>query len=278
MEFVMDKLENLKKILTHLKSLVIAFSGGVDSTFLAKVASDVLHDKIILCTAVSETYTDSELQKATDNANRFGAKHIIIETEELDNPNFASNPYNRCYYCKSELFSKLNKIKEEFGFNYVADGATLDDLADFRPGRQAAAECGVVSPLKDAGLKKSDIRYYSQKLGLNTWDAPALACLSSRIPYGTPISKDILTKIKLGEDIMRSQNFKIFRVRHHDNIVRIEVAKEEIEKLLNSEIREKITNELKKIGYIYITMDLDGYRTGSMNEEIINKTGKLFFK
>jgi len=258
------KLDSLKEILRSLESVAIAYSGGVDSTFLSKVAFDVLGDNAIAVTARSETYPRSEFEEAIEFAGKIGIKHETIVSEELDIPEFSDNPVNRCYYCKKELFSRLRDVAEERGFKHVADGSNYDDLDDYRPGMQAVEELDVRSPLKEAKLTKADIRELSKKLGLPTWDKPSFACLSSRFPYGNKITREKLSAVGEAEIFLRSLGIRQLRVRHHDQIARIEVAEEDMEVLFQN--REQIVKKLRELGYTYVTMDLQGYRTGSMNE------------
>ncbi|HGJ66451.1 TPA: ATP-dependent sacrificial sulfur transferase LarE [bacterium] len=259
-----EKLNALKQIIKSLDSLVIAFSGGVDSTLLAKVAYEVLGDKAIAVTARSETYTKSELEDAIRIADEIGIKHEIIVSEELDIPEFSHNPTDRCYHCKKELLRKLKGIAESKGYKNVIEGANLDDTGDFRPGMKANAELGVVSPLKEAKLTKAEIRELSKQFGLPTWDKPSAACLASRFPYGTEITRDKLKIVGEAEAFLKSLGIVQLRVRHHDQIARIEVAEKDM--IILFENRDKIVTKLKELGFKYVTMDLQGYRTGSMNE------------
>lgn len=272
-----EKLELLKDIIRKKGSAAVAFSGGVDSTFLIKVAKEVLGDKLIAVTATSSTYPERELNEAIKYAKDFGVKHIIISSEELDIEGFASNPKNRCYYCKKELFTKVKEVALENGIEYVFDGSNLDDNGDYRPGMLAAKELLVASPLKEAGLTKKDIRDLSKEYGLATWNKPAFACLSSRFPYGNKITLPKLKMIDKAEQFLLDMGIRQVRVRHHGEIARIEVAPEEREKFFNIEFMDKISSKFKEIGFIYTTLDIAGYRTGSMNE-VLKEEEKIKFK
>jgi len=263
----LGKLERLKKILMGMGRVVVAFSGGVDSSFLLKMAKDILQDgNVLAVTAVSETYTSSELKQAKRFAKKLGARHKIIFTDELKNKNFTKNPINRCYYCKKELFCKLNEIARKQGFNYVLDASNTDDAKDYRPGSIAKKELGIRSPLMEAGFSKYDIRRYSTKLKLETAMLPSMACLASRFPYGEKINKKTLVKIEAAEDFIKRQGITQVRVRYHGNVARIEVEKEDIKRFVNKKFCDKITKHLKQLEFKYITLDLEGYRTGSLNE------------
>jgi uncharacterized protein len=262
-EQIQRKLDNLKSIIKGTGGAVVAFSGGVDSTLLLKVAHEVLGDKIIAVTANSETYPKRELEEAKQFAQNNGIRHIVIETLELEIAGFADNPPDRCFYCKHELFSKLTDIAKNNGLEYVFDGSNYDDRNDHRPGMRAAKQLGVVSPLKQAELSKDEIREISKELGLNTWNKPSFACLSSRFPYGTRITPEKLVVIGEAEDFIRDLGFQELRVRHHDTIARIEVAKADLPRIVA--YADQISEKLKALGFLYVTLELAGYKTGSMN-------------
>ena len=264
--FMEEKLTSLKRILSNMGSALIAFSGGVDSTFLLKVAHDVLGNRVVAATASSETYPASELEAAKKIARKLGVKHLVIQTDELSKQNFAKNSPQRCYFCKRELFSRLNKIAKEQDLNQVADASNYDDLADFRPGMQAGQELGIRSPLKEACLTKAEIRSLSHKMNLPTWNKPSLACLASRIPYGTKITREKLKRVDEGERFLRGLGIRQLRIRDHDGMARIEVAQEEMSLFGQEKMVRLIIDKLKKLGYTYVTLDLQGYRPGSMNE------------
>lgn len=249
-----------------MEGLLVAYSGGVDSTFLLQVAKDVLGEKVIAVTAKSPTYPEKEYEEGLVLANRIGVRHLTITTDELDQCEYSNNPSNRCYYCKRELFGKLRAIAADEGLEWVADGTNYDDLTDYRPGRIAADELKVRSPLCEAQLTKEDIRAISRELGLSTWNKPAQACLASRIPYGTVITTSKLKRISQAEDYLLTLGIRDVRVRDHGDIARIEVSADAIGFVGDEVQRQGVVKQLKSLGYTYVTIDLEGYRTGSLNE------------
>lgn len=265
----MNKLEKLKKILGKMESIIVAFSGGVDSSFLLKAAKDVLpKENILAVTAASDTYTRSELAQAKRFAKSLDIRHRVIFTGEMKNRNFTKNTLDRCYYCKKELFRDLKNIARASGFRFVVDASNLDDKKDYRPGNKAKKEFGVRSPLQEAGITKDDLRRYSKRMGLETWDLPPMPCLASRIPYGEEIRKGTLKRIEAAEGFIKGLGVRRVRVRHHDNIARIEVEKKNIKRFFNQKFCGKIIKRLKKLGFVYIVLDIEGYRTGSLNEAL----------
>jgi uncharacterized protein len=262
-----QKFIRIKDSIARYGSCVIAFSGGVDSTLLLKIASIVLpKNKILAVTANSPTYPKEELLFSQNIARRLGIRHKIIKTDELKNKKFISNPLNRCYFCKRELFTRLKQIAKKYKLNFVLDASNVSDKKDFRPGSIAKKQLKVRSPFQEAGFTKEDIRNLSRQLGLSTWDKPALACLASRIPYGTEISEKLLERINQAEVYLRRIGFRQVRFRHYDGLCRIEVNKNDIPRLISK--RKQVVDKLKELGYNYVTIDLEGYRTGSLNEVI----------
>jgi len=265
MEFS-EKCDLLKRNIYKTGGLAVAFSGGVDSSLIAAVAQQELGSRALAVTALSPTYSTREQKFSAILAKQIGIKHITVESNELDIPEFADNPENRCYYCKRELFAVVKEIANEHGIGFVADGTNIDDLNDHRPGMKAADEAAVLQPLLDAGFLKEDVRRLSREMNLPTADKPAMACLASRFPYGSRITEEKIWAIDKVENSLRNFGFCNIRVRHHGDIVRIEVGEKEIARLCLPEIRMKLIAVAKSVGFLYVTADLQGYRTGSMNE------------
>lgn len=263
-----SKLQKLKEYLESLGSVAVAFSGGVDSTFLLKVAHDILGDKVIAVTARSCSFPERELNEAKEFCKKEGIKHIIIESQELDIEGFRNNPKNRCYICKKELFGKIICVAKENNIENIAEGSNIDDNGDYRPGLQAVAELNVKSPLRYSDLSKKEIRELSKNLDLPTWEKQSFACLASRFVYGETISEEKLGMVDKAEQLLLDLGFHQVRVRIHDRMARIEIEPEEFEKLIREDIRKQIVARFKEYGFTYISMDLLGYRTGSMNEII----------
>ena len=276
---VQEKYERLKVILSELGSVAVGFSGGIDSTLLIRVATETLGDDALAVIGRSETYPTREFEEAIRLAQSFGSRYRIVNTEETDDLKFRENPPNRCYFCKTELFSKLHSIAKDEGIRCVADGTIVDDLGDFRPGMRAKSEQDVRSPLLEAGFTKADVRALARELGIPTWDKPSFACLSSRFPYGQGITKENLMKVDAAESFMRDNGFRFFRVRHHDDrTARLEVGAQEFNRLIDPAFRETLVTHFKALGFAYVTLDLQGYRTGSMNEVLTEEERKGYLE
>jgi uncharacterized protein len=262
------KLQRLREGFNSLRSVMVAFSGGVDSSFVLRVAHDELGDRVLALTTTSPTMPEDDRLNAIAIAQTLGVRHLVIESNELEIEGYARNPINRCYLCKHNLFTVCEKKALELSIETIVDGLNLDDLQDYRPGIQAASEMRVRHPLVEAELSKAEIRVLSRSLGLPTWDRPASPCLSSRFPYGTQITVEGLDQVERGERVLRSLGFRVARVRHHGEIARIEVEASEINRMLEVPIREMLDSELKKLGFRFVALDLKGFRSGSLNEGI----------
>lgn len=260
------KLAGLNAYLQSLGSLIVGFSGGIDSAFLLKAAVDALGDRVVALTAISPSLPDSERSGAMRTAAEIGAKHVMRTSDEIHNPSYSSNPIDRCFFCKEALFVLADQLKRETGIPHVAIGTNTDDLGDHRPGLDAAKRYGALSPLVESGFSKSEVREASRRMGLSMWDKPAYACLSSRFPYGTQITEARLGRVETCEEILNSLGFKVFRVRFHDDLARIEVGESEYHRLLDPAVRSAISSGFKKAGFQFVALDLEGYRSGRLNE------------
>ncbi len=265
------KEEQLRGIFRELESVIVAYSGGVDSSYVAYVANAELGPRAVCITGQSASLPVFQRAEIDRVVEKFGFQHEVIQTDELENPSYSANNPDRCFFCKDELYTKLESVARGRGIQTIVDGSTVDDLGDYRPGRQAAAQHAVRSPLIEVGLSKSEIRELSRRATLPTWDKPASPCLSSRIAYGTTVTIERLSKVDRGEEILREFGFREFRVRHHDQLVRLEIAAAEMDHILRKEVFQELAARFRKLGFKYVTLDLEGFRSGSMNEVLDNR-------
>jgi len=265
------KEEQLREIFRELESVIVAYSGGVDSSYVAYVANAELGPRAVCITGESASLPAFQRAEIDRVVEKFGFQHEMIQTDELENPSYRANNSDRCFFCKDELYTKLESVARGRGIRTIVDGSTVDDLGDYRPGRRAAAQHAVRSPLIEVGLSKSEVRELSRRATLPTWDKPASPCLSSRIAYGTTVTIERLSKVDRGEEILREFGFREFRVRHHDQLVRLEIATSEMDQILRKEVFQELATRFRELGFKYVTLDLEGFRSGSMNEVLNNR-------
>jgi len=263
---LIEKTAKLKLILQEMKSVLVAFSGGVDSALVLAVAHSVLGEKVLAVTADSPSLPRNELEETRQLAQSLGVRHRVVQTEELASPNYHQNPIDRCYFCKSELYTQLHKIAQKTGSLFILNGTNTDDLGDYRPGLKSAEENGIRSPLWEAGFSKEDVRALAKEMGLPLWDKPAAACLSSRIPYGQPVTREKLNQIEQAENFLKLRGYRQIRVRHHGDLARIELGQEDLKRFIAEETDSSVSRHLMELGFRNVTLDMEGYRTGSLNE------------